>query len=86
MAKARRGRKAKAASQDISFEVTPAIQAAIDAAKQMFDTVEIVGDVKNGKLELDPKVLAALAKKTSSTIAFIALNAPFRTKALTCAL
>ena len=86
MAKARRGRKAKSTRRKrISFGVTKAMQDAIDAAHGTGVQVKIVGDVKGKQLELDPKALADLLK-LSSPIAFVALNAPFKTKSLTAPL
>ena len=86
MAKARRGRKAKSASRKrISFKVTKAMNDAIDAAHKTGVKVQIVGDVKGKQLEFDPKALADLLKQ-SKPVAFVALNAPFKTKSLTAPL
>jgi len=87
MARARRARRAKRARRGaISFRVSPQIQRAIDTARKQ-GRVVIVGEVRGGRIEMSPQGLAAatsIARRLPrSQVAFVALNAPFKTKALT---
>jgi prolyl-tRNA editing enzyme YbaK/EbsC (Cys-tRNA(Pro) deacylase) len=84
-AKARRITKGKKGS--ITFKVSPKVQHAIDTAKAQGRKVVVVGGVKGGQIQMNPQELAAAAALTKkypqSTIAFVALNAPFKTRAVT---
>jgi hypothetical protein len=43
--------------------------------------VQVMGSVKNGKLQLDHKALTAMVKRfPNARISFVAVNAPFKTK------
>ncbi|PWU22916.1 MAG: hypothetical protein C5B48_09495 [Candidatus Rokuibacteriota bacterium] len=63
------------------------IQHAIDTARTQGRRVVIVGEVRGGRIEMSPQGLAAATsiarRRPRSQVAFIALNAPFKTKALT---
>lgn len=78
MAKARKRRGR------ISFKPSPKVQQALDNMEKEGRKVRVVGQVRRGKVEMDPAELAEVTKKfPKSNIAFVALNAPFKTKALT---
>jgi hypothetical protein len=89
MARGRRGRGRNTQS-GISFNVPSNIRRAVAAAKKEVRTVVIVGKVRAGNLEIQPAQLARVTKrgktKARREIIFLAVNAPFKTKALTAAL
>jgi hypothetical protein len=68
----------------ISFKVSTKVSKALKQMASEGRKVRVVGQVKKGGVvEIDYKGLAELSKKfPKSTIAFVALNAPFKTKAL----
>jgi hypothetical protein len=91
--------KGKKSQSGISFSVPKKIKRAIDAAKTEVTKAVIVGKVRAGHVEFEPAQLAKVTKQgkkksmkmkkstsASGEIIFVALNAPFRTKALTAAL
>ena len=69
----------------ISFRVSGDMKKAIAAAQKSVKTVKVVGRIKaGGVLEISEADLAAVTRKAGrQKVAFIALNAPFKTKALT---
>ena len=85
MSKARKvPRPRKVRKGPISLRVSPKVQQALDKMKAEGRKVQVVGGVERGRVEMDPQGLAAVTKKfPGSTIAFVALNAPFKTRALT---
>jgi hypothetical protein len=81
MAKARKAtRKRKAVTRRIARgkALQTKIQQAVNELKKTFELAKIVGSAKNGKLELKTDC-------DDLDIKFIALNAPFKTKALVSA-
>jgi hypothetical protein len=67
----------------ISFKVSPKVSKALKRMASEGRKVRVVGQVKKGVVEIDYKGLAELSRKfPKSTIAFVALNAPFKTKVL----
>jgi predicted regulator of amino acid metabolism with ACT domain len=85
---ARPSRRRTAKRRDvISFRVSPKVRNAIDTVRKQGRKVVILGVVKGGKIEMSPQGLAAATsfqrRQPRATIAFIALNAPFKTKAVT---
>lgn len=88
MARARRRRGAKRARRGaISFTVSPQIQRAIDTARRQGRRVVIVGEVRGGRIQMSSQGLAAATsiarRRPRAQVAFVALNAPFKTKAST---
>ena len=82
MAKARKGaRKRKAATRRKKGSVgslDKRVKAAVAQLQKTFGVAKIVGTVKNGKLRLETGC-------DDIEVRFIALNAPFKTKALVSA-
>jgi hypothetical protein len=67
----------------ISFKASPAVRKALREMAAEGRKVKVFGGVKRGKLEIDYTKLAAFREKfPKSTISFVALNAPFKTKGL----
>lgn len=68
----------------ISFKVSPKVSKALRQMASEGRKVRVVGQVKKGGIvEINYKELAELSKKfPNSTISFVALNAPFKTKVL----
>ena len=81
MAKARKAaRKRKAATRRMKGgleSLDSRVKAAVEQLQDSFGVVKVVGSVKKGKLELESSY--------DDKIRFIALNAPFKTKALVSA-
>lgn len=68
----------------ISFKPSPKVEEVLKYARaKKRKVVQVFGQVKQGKLEIDYKALAKFSKGYKKNISFIALNAPFKTKALT---
>jgi hypothetical protein len=69
----------------ISFKVSPKVANAIKqmaSGRRKVRVVRVVGQVKKGVVEIDYDGLSKVAKKfPKARIAFVALNAPFKTKA-----
>ena len=67
----------------ISFKVSPKVAKALKEMAAEGRKVKVVGQVRQGRLEIDYADLAAFGRKhPKSTISFVALNAPFKTKDL----
>jgi hypothetical protein len=67
----------------ISFKVSPAVAKALKEMAAEGRKVKVLGEVKHGKLEIDYTELAAFRRRfPKSTLSFVALNAPFKTKGL----
>jgi hypothetical protein len=67
----------------VSFKVSRKVAKALDQMATEGRKVRVVGQVKKGLVEIDYKGLAELSRKfPKSTIAFVALNAPFKTRTL----
>lgn len=67
----------------VSFKVSPGVRKALEQMKAEGRKVRVLGEVKQGKLEIDYADLAAFRRKhPKSTLSFVALNAPFKTKGL----
>jgi hypothetical protein len=82
----RRGGRSRGAA--ISFKVPAKIKRALAKARTEVKTAVIVGKVRAGNLELEPTQLAKVTRRrkgaqAAAQILFVALNAPFKTKALT---
>jgi hypothetical protein len=91
MARGRTGRRRSGTkARRISFRVSTKIRRALAKARTVVNTAVVVGEVQNGKLKINRKRLATVTgrprKKSleaAPQIVFVALNAPFKTKALT---
>jgi len=67
----------------ISFKVSPKVAKALKQMASDGRKVRVVGQVKKGVVEIDYDGLSKIAKEfPKARIAFVALNAPFKTKAL----
>ena len=67
----------------ISFSVSPGVKKHLDQMIKEKRKVKVVGRVRRGKLEINSGDLAAFAKQfPNAKIAFVALNAPFKTGAV----
>ena len=61
-----------------SVKVSKNVRTSLDKIQAEGRKVQVVGRVKDGKLEIDQASLAELSKKfPSSTFSFVAVNAPF---------
>jgi hypothetical protein len=65
--------------------VSSRIRRAIETMKKHGHKVVLVGEVKGSNIEVSPQGLAAATslkrRRPRASVAFVALNAPFRTKA-----
>jgi hypothetical protein len=76
-------KKRRMMKKPISFKVSPSVTKALKQMAAEGRKVRVVGEVKHKKLEIDYKDLAAFRRKhPKSTLSFVALNAPFKTKGL----
>jgi hypothetical protein len=67
----------------ISFKPSQKVRKALDKMAADGRKVRVVGRVKAGLVEIDSKEIAAFVKKyPRANISFVALNAPFKTRAL----
>jgi hypothetical protein len=78
---AKRGRR----QGRISFHLSARARKALEEARKNATIVKVVGRVTpGGVLEIDQAGLAAIGRRARTKgVAFIALNAPFKTRALT---
>jgi len=67
----------------ISFAVSPSVRKALEQARKNVRTVQVVGRISaGGVLEIDQAALAAIGRRArTAKVAFVALNAPFKTRA-----
>ena len=88
VSRTRRAARAKAGGRrNISFTVSAKVDAALKQLAAEGRKVVVLGTVKQGRLQLDPRGVRNLRRLLpSSSIGFIALNAPFKTKVATQAL
>lgn len=75
--------KRRAPKGRISFKPSGAVNKVLDEAKKTVSTVKVVGRVRGGVLQIDQRALAQVARKAKAGVSFVALNAPFKTRALT---
>lgn len=81
MAKRRARRRAR---RRISFKPSPEVAKALEQMAADGRKVRVVGRVKGGLVEISSEEIAEVVRRhPKSNIAFVALNAPFKTKALT---
>jgi hypothetical protein len=83
MRKARKVRRAKTGKRRLAGTMSGNVRQALSRLRTQGRTVRVVGGVVNGKVVLDRGQLSAVAKIPDCRIAFVALNAPFKTRALT---
>ncbi len=68
----------------ISFAVSPEVAKALKKMEAEGRKVKVLGQVRKGRLEIDSEELAKFSKQfPNAKIAFVALNAPFKTGAVT---
>lgn len=73
--------KKKPKPKPVSFKVSKEVKKALQQMKAEGRKVRVVGDVRQGRLHVDLADIAEFTKKhPDSTISFVALNAPFKTK------
>lgn len=71
------------AKRRISFKVSRKAQKALDSLTAEKHKFRVIGKVKGGKLEIDNDELRDFTKRMAKTdVSFVALNAPFKTRAL----
>jgi hypothetical protein len=58
------------------------VQKVLTQARATVRTVQVVGQIKGGVLEIRQSEVAAVARKARRGITFVALNAPFKTRAV----
>ncbi len=79
--------KRRARQGRISFAVSPRERKALEQARKNVRTVQVVGRIRAGVLEINQAAIADVARKARSRkVAFVALNAPFKTRAIIGAL
>ncbi len=84
MRKGRKVRRARRGSKrQVFVKVSSEVAKALKQMQEAGRTVQVVGRVRRGKIEMDAAQLAAVVKLPDPKIAFVALNAPFKTRALT---
>lgn len=73
-----------AKKKSVSFAVPREVKKSLSKMKKDGrQVVQVVGRIRNGKLEIAQASLAAIAKKyPSANISFVAVNAPFKTAPL----
>ena len=84
-------RRSGTKARRISFTVSTKIRRALAKARTVVNTAVVVGEVQDGKLKINRKRLATVTGRRRKKrleaappqIVFVALNAPFKTKALT---
>jgi hypothetical protein len=66
--------------KSVSFAVSPEVKKSLKKMKKDGrQVVQVVGRIRNGKLEIAQASLAAIARKyPSADISFVAVNAPFK--------
>jgi hypothetical protein len=80
MAKRARGRR----RGRISFSAPPKVRRILEQARGQVKTIRVLGEFRGGVLRLKEAEIAAVTRAaTPRGVTFVALNAPFNTKALT---
>jgi hypothetical protein len=75
--------KRRARRSRISFKPSPKVRKALKQAEATVGTVRVVGRIRAGVLEIDQAAVADVARKArTAKVAFVALNAPFKTRAI----
>jgi hypothetical protein len=76
--------KRRAPKGRISFKPSATVSKALKEMQKAGRKVRVVGRVSGGVLQLNQAALAEVARKyPRANMAFVALNAPFKTRALT---
>jgi hypothetical protein len=94
MSRARRAKRTRKASRarrvrkgQISFEISTYVDQALKDLKAAGRKVVVLGTVKKGKVQIASQSFDDLSRMLPrSNFGFIALNAPFKTRAVTSAL